>query len=74
MDFCSVTSDGDRLLVTVRQGDTYIGYQAKFERELHLVRHFTGHLELPTALIEEAGDAVRTWLGDKTIVNLFYKK
>lgn len=74
MNFCSVTSDGERLLITFRRGDTLTAYQAEFERELHLARHFTGHLELPSALIEEAGDAVRCWLGDEAIGNLFYRK
>ncbi len=75
MNFFSVTSDdgdAERFIVTIKQGDTLIGYQAKFDSDLNLVRHFTGHLGLSEALIDEISIHVRYFLEGEEIRNLFY--
>ena len=75
MNFFSVTSDWDdteMFLVAIKRGDTLIGYQAKYDSDLGLVRHFTGHLELGEALIDEISAAVRYQLDGEEIRHLFY--
>ena len=75
MNFFSVTSDDasqERFLITVKQGETLIGYQAEYDSVLNLVKHYTGHLELGEALIDEIGAAVRYQLDGEEIRHLFY--